>query len=104
METFTKRKLSKVSNLAIKQEEFLVRGEMVKFTESYDVFDYEAKDNLGIVVRVDVGFGKPLIYLPDNGEFCEPSLDIIERVKPGHVPKKAKDFLKNVRRLDGDKT
>ena len=89
-----------MTNLAIKEDnEVLVCGEMVRFTDNYNIFGYEAKDNLGIIIRIDMGNGKPLVYLSEAGEFCEPKLEILERVKPGHVSKEAKDLLKNIRKL-----
>jgi hypothetical protein len=84
--------------MAIVTEE-IVRGETVRFTVSYDVFGYDVLDKTGVVAQTINDAGKLLVYVEEIGEWCEPTLEMIERINPGHVSKKSKDFLATTRIL-----
>ena len=93
-----------MSNLAVIYEEEpeldIVRGETIKFVSTYDVFGHDIKGMNGIVVTAETTNGKPLVYIPKIEEWCEPTSDLFERVRPGYVKRKSKAFLKKVKTLE----
>ena len=93
-----------MSNLAViyeeEQEPDIARGETIKFVSTYDVFGHDVKGLTGIVVTVESVEGKPLVYVPKIEEWCEPTSDLFERVRPGYVKRKSKTFLKKVKTLE----
>ena len=84
--------------MAIITEE-IVRGETVRFTASYDVFGHDVLDRTGVVAQTINAVGKLLVYVEEIGEWCEPTLEMIERIDPGHVSKKSEEFLATTRKL-----
>ena len=58
----------------------LKKGEVVIFTDDYEVFGYNAKDKEGMFYR-EVDGNKYLVYLPDTKEWCEPKASILKRKK-----------------------
>jgi len=93
-----------VSNLAViyeeDQEPDIVRGETIKFVSTYDVFGHDVKGMDGIVVIAETTNGKPLVYVLKIEEWCEPTSDLFERVRPGYVKRKSKAFLKKVKIME----
>lgn len=77
----------------------LKKGEVVIFTDDYEVFGYNAKDKEGMFYR-EVDGGKYLVYLPDTHEWCEPRVSILKRKKPGFAPVRFVRFCKNIRMLE----
>ena len=84
--------------MAIITEE-IVRGEIVRFTASYDVFGYDVLDKTGVVAQIINTAGKLLVNVEEIGEWCEPTPEMIERIDPGHISKKSAKFLATTRKL-----
>ena len=77
----------------------LKKGEVVIFSDDYEVFGYNAKDKEGMFYR-EVDEEKYLVYLPDTKEWCEPKASILKRKKPGFTPVRFVRFCKNIRMLE----
>ena len=77
------------------------RGEAIKCTVDYDLFDFNIKDEEGCFVKFDKNSQKSLIWFPCNGEWAELSSDQFELVnKPGYVPLKYRDFISHIKTLE----
>jgi len=76
----------------------LKKGEVLIFTEDYDVFGYNAKDKEGMFYR-EADNGRYLVYLPETKEWCEPKSTQVKRKRPGFVPVRFSRFCKNVETL-----
>ena len=75
------------------------RGEVVIFTESYDLFDTNVKDHEGMFYKYSTIDGKCLVYVPSVEEWAEPLLSSIKQKKPGHIPSKYANLCKRIREL-----
>jgi hypothetical protein len=94
----------KVSNLAvvydIEEELEIVKGETIKFVSDYHVWEHNVKGMKGIIAMVETTSGKPLVYIEEIEEWCEPTREMYERVRPGYVKRKTKSFLKRTKTLE----
>ena len=75
-----------------KGEEFLVLSD-------YDLFDLNIKGLKGLYLKTDEASGKYLLRFSENGEYAEVSPVDLERVNPGFVSEKNKEFISNVKTL-----
>ena len=75
------------------------KGEEVRVLVDYDLFDQNVKDEIGIYVKTSEATGKHLVYFSINEEWGEFTDDQIERLKPGKVPKKNKEWSSNIRTM-----
>ena len=76
--------------------ERILRGESVRPTVDYDLFDVNVKGKVGIYLKKDKNSGKCLVYFAVNKEWAELLEDQFERVSPGKVPAKNKKFVSNI--------
>ena len=76
----------------------MTRGEDIRATESYDLFDLDIKGLVGVYIS-ETSTGKHLIYFRENGEWAELSRSQFERLSPGEVPKHNIDFISRVKTL-----
>jgi ATP-dependent exoDNAse (exonuclease V) alpha subunit len=77
-----------------------MRGEKIEFIVDYDLFGFNIRGMIGIIVREDSGNGKPLVYVESaDGEWLEPSCDMFVRVEPGVVCTETLKFLSRTRKL-----
>ena len=93
-----------VSNLAVvydvEEELEIIRGETIKFTSDYDVWGRNVNGMKGIIAVVETTNGKPLVYVEEIEEWCEPTREMFERIRPGYVRRKTKSFLKRTKTLE----
>ena len=76
----------------------MTRGEDIRATESYDLFDLDIKGLVGVYIS-ETSTGKHLVYFRENGEWAELLESQFERVSPDKVPKHNMDFISRVRKL-----
>jgi len=77
----------------------MVRGEAVKILVDYDLFDHNAKNEIGIYLKTSEYNSKHLIHFLRLGEWGEFKEEWIERVDPGRVPEVNSDFVSRVRTM-----
>ncbi len=77
------------------------RGEAVRCIVDYDLFDCEnVNGSEGCYIDYSEANDKHLIYFPLCGEWAELKENEFERInKPGHIPRKNKQFIKNLDRM-----
>ena len=77
------------------------RGEAVRCTVDYDLFEVNIKNEEGCFVKADLNTGKSLIWFSCNGEWAELSDEQFELLnKPGHVPARNKEFVDRIKTLE----
>ena len=77
------------------------RGEAVLCVIDYDLFGTNIEGKEGCFVKTDKSSGKHLIWFPCNGEWAELEDSDFKRVnKPGYIPSKYKNFIKNIKTLE----
>ena len=79
----------------------MTRGEAVRCVVDYDLFDCDnVNGEEGCYIHYSEANKKHLIYFPDCGEWAELGEQEFETInKPGHIPRKNKEFIKNLDRL-----
>ena len=80
----------------------MTRGEAVRCIDDYMLFECEnINGKEGCYISYSEANNKHVIYFPECEEWAELKTDQFERVnKEGYVPKKNKDFIKLVSRLE----
>ena len=68
-------------------------GEEIEFIGYYDLFGNDISGMTGIVVAVDSHTNKPLVYVKDVDDWCEPEPSIYQRSAPGVVTQSSRNFL-----------
>lgn len=76
----------------------LIKGEAVIARQKYNLFDNEVEGTVGIYIKTDNVSGKHLIYFPEVGDWGE--LEQIERISPGVVDSRNKEFVSRVQTLE----
>jgi len=76
----------------------IIRGEEIRVTQEYDLFDNNLKDHIGIFLKSGP-HGKHLIYFPHLGEWAELKEQIFERLSASHVSKECAEFVSRVIQL-----
>ena len=77
----------------------MTRGEELKVTVDYDLFDVNINGETGVYLRTSDTSGKHLVYFSINGEWAELSDQQIERINPGKVTAKNKSFISNIKTM-----
>ena len=77
------------------------RGEAVRCTVDYDLFEQNIKDMEGCFVKYDETTEKCLIWFSCNGEWAELQKDQFVRLDPdGKVPPKYREFADSITTLE----
>lgn len=77
----------------------MIRGESVKVLIDYDLFDNNAKNEIGIYLKTSEHNRKHLVHFLRLGEWGEFKDEWIERVDPGVVPPINQEFVSRVRTM-----
>ena len=77
----------------------LTKGERLKATKSYDLFDEDVMGKSGLYIKTDAHTGKHLVYFPFNEEWAELPPDSIERQSAGEVSDSDRQFVGRVKTL-----
>ena len=80
----------------------MTKGETVRCVEDYELFECgNINGEEGYYICYSESNGKHMIYFPECGEWAELTDEQIERVnKEGYIPKKNKDFIKLVSKME----
>lgn len=80
----------------------MTRGEAVRCIEDYELFECgNISGSEGCYISYSEVNKKHMVYFPECGEWAELSSEQFERVnKEGYIPKKNKEFIKLVSRLE----
>ena len=76
----------------------LKRGEMLIFTDQYDLF---GEDMMGkeVMYYKTTTENKHMVLCLKSGEWAEVSVDMLEQRKPGYVPRTNKELCKRIKTL-----
>ena len=80
----------------------MTRGEAVRCIDDYELFECgNVNGEEGCYISNSEANGKHMVYFPECGEWAELDTQQFERInKEGYIPKKNKDFIKLVSRLE----
>ncbi len=78
-----------------KQEKPLKKGEVLIFTEDYDVIGTNVNGLEGMYYR-HTSCDKYLVFAEKTGEWCEPKISWVKRKRPGFVPKRFKQLCSRI--------
>lgn len=80
----------------------MIRGEAVRCVDDYKLFECgNINGEEGCYISYSKANDKHMVYFPDCEEWAELKAEQFERInKEGHIPKKNKDFIKLVSRLE----
>ncbi len=79
----------------------MTKGEVIRCVEDYELFECgNINGEEGCYISYSESNDKHIIYFPKCKEWAELREEEFERVnKEGYIPKKNKDFIKNVQRM-----
>jgi len=80
----------------------MTRGEAVRCIDDYELFEHgNIKGEEGCYVSYSTCNNRHMVYFSRLEEWAELKAEQFERInKEGHIPKKNKDFIKLVSRLE----
>lgn len=80
----------------------MIKGEAVRCIDDYVLFECgNINGEEGCYVSYSACNDRHMVYFPECGEWAELKSDQIERInKDGYIPKRNKDFIKLVSRLE----
>ena len=80
----------------------MTKGEAVRCIEDYELFECgNINGEEGCYITYSESSGKHIVYFPQCQEWAELAEDQLERVnKEGYIPKKNKQFIRLVKRME----